>query len=141
MKKYNIEGSWIIIQYFNVVSNPTDNSIVFIGCEGCGLNEKKNLLNQNVYKKRFRYNRIEFNVIKKYILKEKFNDNINIGKILSILKKHVGEEVYVYVDGSIIDSGTDGMAGINFYDRNHLIIDELSEIFAFFITLLVCNSI
>lgn len=50
MKKYNIEGSWIIIQYFNVVSNPTDNSIVFIGCEGCGLNEKKNLLNQNVYK-------------------------------------------------------------------------------------------
>lgn len=74
-------------------------------------------------------------------MKEKFNDNINIGKILSILKKHVGEEVYVYVDGSIIDSGTDGMAGINFYDRNHLIIDELSEIFAFFITLLVCNSI
>ncbi|CAB5387797.1 unnamed protein product [Rhizophagus irregularis] len=75
-------------------------------------------------------NNYEFNnVIEKYIFKEKSNNNISIEKILSInLKIKSLEKVYIYIDGSVINSGTEnieGLAGINIYDNEHNFIDEM----------------
>ncbi|CAB5387801.1 unnamed protein product [Rhizophagus irregularis] len=75
-------------------------------------------------------NNYEFNnVIEKYIFKEKSNNNISIEKILSInLKIKCLEKVYIYIDGSVINSGTEnieGLAGINIYDNEHNFINEI----------------
>ncbi|PKC54660.1 hypothetical protein RhiirA1_476895 [Rhizophagus irregularis] len=81
------------IYNFEVLSNPTDMSIVMRKCE------------------------------------EKSNNNISIEKILSInLKIKCLEKVYIYIDGSVINSGTEnieGLAGINIYDNEHNFINEI----------------
>ncbi|CAB4390898.1 unnamed protein product [Rhizophagus irregularis] len=193
-KKYNTMNGWIIMEHFEVLSNPTDMSIVMRKCEGCALNERDKLSNEYLYKNsscllasrtdctfyleniknlkgilmkssesyiitefiqehfkgfllhdsifscnpylhgwddaRLIENNYEFNnVIEKYIFKEKLNNNISIEKILSInLKIKSLEKVYIYIDGSVINSGTEnieGLAGINIYDNEHNFIDEM----------------
>ncbi|CAB4440968.1 unnamed protein product [Rhizophagus irregularis] len=50
-KKYNTMNGWIIMKHFEVLSNPTDMSIIMRKCEGCALNEKDKLSNEYLYKK------------------------------------------------------------------------------------------
>ncbi|CAB5385482.1 unnamed protein product [Rhizophagus irregularis] len=49
-KKYNTMNGWIIMEHFEVLSNPTDMSIVMRKCEGCALNERDKLSNEYLYK-------------------------------------------------------------------------------------------
>ncbi|CAB4441046.1 unnamed protein product [Rhizophagus irregularis] len=217
-KKYNTMNGWIIMEHFEVLSNPTDMSIIMRKCEGCALNEKDKLSNEYLYKKSscllasradrtfylenikcsksilmksnesyiitdfiqehfegfLTHDNIYFNnpslhgwddvrlisnnreinsLIEKYVFKEKLNNNINIEKLMNInLKIKSLEKVYVYIDGSVINSGTEnieGLAGINVYDKNHNFIDEIyfsienwissvkAETFAFLIMLII----
>ncbi|UZO03329.1 uncharacterized protein OCT59_023736 [Rhizophagus irregularis] len=49
-KKYNTMNGWIIMEHFEVLSNPMDMSIVMRKCEGCALNERDKLSNEYLYK-------------------------------------------------------------------------------------------
>lgn len=66
------------------------------------------------------------------------------------------DKKFVYIDGSVVFSGTEnvaGLSGINVYDGNHNLIDEIyinienwifplkSELFAFVIALLITHNI
>ncbi|CAB5387185.1 unnamed protein product [Rhizophagus irregularis] len=163
-KKYNTMNGWIIMEHFEVLSNPTDMSIIMRKCEGCALNEKDKLSNEYLYKK------------SSYLLASRavrtfYLENIKCSK--SILMK--SNESYIITDfiqehfegflthdniyfnnpslhGWDDVSGTEnikGLAGINVYDKNHNFIDEIyfsienwissvkAETFAFLIMLII----
>ncbi|CAB5384533.1 unnamed protein product [Rhizophagus irregularis] len=97
------------------------------------------------------------NIIEKIILKEKFNNNLSVEKLMNINDKIIKQDkkrVHIYVDGSVVNSGTENIAGISgvcVYDENHLILDEIyvsvenwitpakTETLAFSIALIVCH--
>ncbi|PKY60956.1 hypothetical protein RhiirA4_485319 [Rhizophagus irregularis] len=71
------------------------------------------------------------NLIKEFVLKEMGYNNLGVEKLLTInnkLKNLNGKNVHIYIDGSVINSGSEnilGMAGLNFYNENHNLIDEM----------------
>lgn len=107
------------------------------------------------------FNRYEpKNIFEKYVCLERLNNNRSIEKLISINKKlkalDENDKKYLYVDGSVILSGTvniAGLSGINIYDENHNFIDEIyinienwisplkAESIAFFIVLLIAYDV
>ncbi|GET54035.1 hypothetical protein GLOIN_2v1846731 [Rhizophagus irregularis DAOM 181602=DAOM 197198] len=99
------------------------------------------------------------NCIEKYVKKEKFNKNLTIEKLNVInykLIQQLGEQIFVYIDGSVINNGTeniDGIAGLHFYDKDHKLIDEFyiniehwispskAEVTSFIIALIIVHNI
>lgn len=99
------------------------------------------------------------NLIRKFVVREAVDNNLGIEKLLSIntkLRNSNGKQVNIYIDGSVINSGSKniaGIAGLNFYDENHNLLDEMyisieswvspikAETFAFLIALIVGYNI
>ncbi|CAB4381960.1 unnamed protein product [Rhizophagus irregularis] len=99
------------------------------------------------------------NCIEKYVKKENFNKNLTIEKLNVInykLIQQYGEQIFVYIDGSVINNGTeniDGIAGLHFYDKNHKLIEEFyvniehwispskAEVTSFILALLIVHNI
>ncbi|CAB5374662.1 unnamed protein product [Rhizophagus irregularis] len=99
------------------------------------------------------------NCIEKYVKKEKFNKNLTIEKLNVInykLIQQLGEQIFIYIDGSVINNGTeniDGIAGLHFYDKDHKLIDEFyvniehwispskAEVTSFIIALIIVHNI
>ncbi|PKK56691.1 hypothetical protein RhiirC2_828242, partial [Rhizophagus irregularis] len=99
------------------------------------------------------------NFIEKYVKKEKFNKNLTIEKLNVInykLIQQFGEQIFIYIDGSVINNGTeniDGIAGLHFYDKDHNLIEEFyvniehwispskAEVTSFILALLVVYNI
>ncbi|GBC20729.2 hypothetical protein GLOIN_2v1479662 [Rhizophagus irregularis DAOM 181602=DAOM 197198] len=167
-KKYNTMNGWIIMEHFEVLSNPMDMSIVMRKCEGCALNERDKLSNEYLYKnsscllasrtdctfyleniknsKGILMKSSESYIITEFI-QEHFEGFLLHDSIFSCNPYLHGwddailiennyefnnikslEKVYIYIDGSVINSGTEnieGLAGINIYDNEHNFIDEM----------------
>ncbi|CAB5350229.1 unnamed protein product [Rhizophagus irregularis] len=99
------------------------------------------------------------NCIEKYVKKEKFNKNLMIEKLNIInykLIQQFGEQIFVYIDGSVINNGTeniDGIASLHFYDKDHKLIDEFyvniehwispskAEVTSFILALIIVHNI
>ncbi|CAB4445623.1 unnamed protein product [Rhizophagus irregularis] len=99
------------------------------------------------------------NCIEKYVKKEKFNKNLSIERLKVINSKLIhqhGEQIFVYIDGSVINNGTeniDGIAGLHFYDKDHILFEEFyvniehwispskAEVTSFILALLIIYNI
>jgi hypothetical protein len=76
------------------------------------------------------------NINKKFVMGENCNNNLSLEKLLMINNKvkensSNGKKIHIYIDGSVINSGSEnivGLAGLNVYEENHNLIDELYAI-------------
>ncbi|CAB5387957.1 unnamed protein product [Rhizophagus irregularis] len=147
-KNYNLGSNDIVLKHYITVNNPDDLFMGFKKCLGCFLDETSTIGPlKRIYKQ------------KKYVKKEKFNKNLTIEKLNVInykLIQQFGDRIFVYIDGSVINNGTeniDGIAGLHFYDKDHKLIDEFyvniehwispskAEVTSFILALIIVHNI
>ncbi|CAG8747834.1 22819_t:CDS:1, partial [Rhizophagus irregularis] len=172
--KLRIEDVYFLKNYLNshaMIIQETDSyivpDIIQSHIESNIWHEHKFIIEPTLFKQHdIRLNIFDFNMqkstqncIEKYVKKEKFNKNLTIKRLNVINSKLIqqhGEQIFVYIDGSVINNGTEninGMAGLHFYDKDHKLIEEFyvniehwispskAEVTSFILALLIVHNI